>query len=106
LTQRNQLPDRHAIACDDECLPLVQGPHDPPLSLRSSRWVIRRLIGRHCSASAARAAIPLNNQGSPAGGLAAASGVTSSRPAIIVNQHHRARGEGGAAWRSRSMSLK
>src|SRR5216684_3183946 len=30
LTQRNQLTDGHAIACDDECLALVQGAHDSP----------------------------------------------------------------------------
>jgi hypothetical protein len=30
LSQGNQFADGHAIACDDECLPLVQGPHDSP----------------------------------------------------------------------------
>src|SRR5260221_3688591 len=39
LSHGNQLADGHAIACDDECFPLVQGPHDAPalvaeLSLR------------------------------------------------------------------------
>jgi hypothetical protein len=44
LAQEDQLADRHAIACDNEGLPLFKARIALPLSLRSSRWVIRSLM--------------------------------------------------------------
>src|SRR5207247_5555776 len=58
LSQRNQLTNRHAIACDDECLPLVQGPHDSPAFVAELTLGDPSTHCRHCSTRATRAAIP------------------------------------------------